>query len=73
MHVLLAGGGRRCQCRGAAAPARWGAQFSEAAVGRDHAAGGGIAGSAGKGGEREGEREGVRRGEAGGVCVAQEV
>ena len=67
------GEGGRCQGSGAVAPARREAQFSEAAVGRDHAAGGCIAGIAGKWGEREGQREGARRGEAGGGFVAQEV
>jgi hypothetical protein len=38
------------------------AELSEAAIGRHHSARGGIAGGAGKGGERDGERKRVGRG-----------
>jgi hypothetical protein len=41
--------GGRGQGSGTASPARGGAELSEAAVGRDHSARGGVAGGAGKG------------------------
>jgi hypothetical protein len=44
---------RRLQCGGA--------ELSEAVVGRDHSARGGVAGGAGEGGERDGERKRVGR------------